>query len=106
MTKYEKLTHALHAAKANAERCANDDGGATNFDTACVVLPRWDKTQVRKSFEAAGLKTDVWKLPRASVFVVLGCYTGQGIRRTKQAEAIRDSLESAGYQAHVIYQID
>lgn len=107
MTKYELLTESLRAAKAAAETHANDDdGGTCNFDTACIVLPRWNRELTRKAFAAAGLRTDIWKFPRASAYMVLGCYTGQGDRRTNQAEAIRDCLESSGYEAHVYYQMD
>ena len=107
MTKYEILTESLRAAKAAAETHANDDdGGTCNFDTACIVLPRWNRELTRTAFAAAGLRTDIWKVPRASAYMVLGCYTGQGDRRTNQAEAIRETMQAAGYDCHIYYQMD
>lgn len=107
MTKYELLTESLLAAKAAAETHANDDdGGTCNFDTAFIRLPRWNRQQTIKAFENAGLRTDAWNIFGGSAYMVLGCYTGQGDRRTNQAEAIRDCLESSGYEAHVYYQMD
>lgn len=107
MTKYELLAEALRAAKAAAESHANDDdGGTCNFDTAYLRLPRWNRELTRKAFESAGLRTDVWNVFGGSAYMILGCYNGQGDRRTNQAEAIRDVLQTAGYDCHIYYQMD
>ena len=63
MTKYELLTSALMTAKAAASQHNNDDdGGTCNFDTAYILLPRWNRQQTIKAFANAGLRTDVWNI--------------------------------------------
>ena len=107
MTKYELLTSALITAKAAANQHNNDDdGGTCNFDTAYIRLPRWHRQQTIKAFANAGLRTDVWNIFGGSAYMILGCYTGQGDRRTNQAEAIRETMQAAGYDCHIYYQMD
>ena len=107
MTKYELLTLALLAAKSAASQHNNDDdGGTCNFDTAFIRLPRWNRQQTIKAFENAGLRTDVCNIFGGTAYMVFGCYTGQGNRRTNQAEAVRDALQDAGYECSIYYQMD
>ena len=107
MTKYEQLTADLIAAKTIAAQFENEeDGGTCNFDTAALYLPRWNREQTEKAFEAAGLRTDKWKMFGSTYWMIFGCYSGQGNRRTTMAEAVCKYLKNKGYDATVYYQMD
>lgn len=107
MTKYEKLTEDLIAAKNHAEQFADtEDGGTCNFDSAALSLPRWNKAKTEEAFKKAGLRTSKWTLWGSTRYLVLGCYSGQANRRTTMAEAVYKYLKNLGYDATMYYQMD
>lgn len=107
MTKYEKLTEDLIAAKNHAEQFADtEDGGTCNFDSAALFLPRWNTAKTEEAFKKAGLRTSKWTLWGTTYYLVLGCYSGQANRRTQMAEAVCKYLKNLGYDASMYYQMD
>lgn len=107
MTKYEKLTADLIAAKERAAQFINeDDGGTCNFDSAAIALPRWNVKKTQEAFEKAGLRASKWKCFGSYYYLIGGCYSGQGNRRTTMAEAVYKYLKEIGYQATMYYQMD
>jgi hypothetical protein len=107
MTIYEKLTADLIAAKEHAAKFANnEDGGACNFDSAAIYLPRWNRAKTAEAFEKAGLRFSEWNFLGTKYYLILGCYSGQGDRRTDMAEAVCDYLKNLGYKTEMYYQMD
>lgn len=105
------LDAAFKAAAEAADPRANDfgdDGGACNFDTA-VIRPK--RGQRIKPYQAAAAKYGMrvesfqWMSSRAwRVFPAR--YAGQGIKRSKQAEAISRALKEHGMDSTVYCQMD
>ena len=102
------LSEALIRAKAYASMLYGDkeDGGTCNFDTPQLILSGWTEADVESAFSKAGLTCYIKKSGKVLVVDVLGCTSGQGSRRTRMAEAARDSLAEDGYDAYVYYQMD
>ena len=82
------------------------DEGTFNFDTPIIKLP--DGTDIAE-FETREHRQDHgWTLEayEDGFFFINGICNGAQYRRTKQAEAIADSLRADGYTAYVYYQMD
>lgn len=107
MTKYEKLTTDLIAARDFAAMFADEnDGGTCNFDSAVIALPYWSVSKVKEAFEKAGLRASACRSFGNSYYLIGGCYSGQGNRRTTMAEAVYEYLKKLGYQVSMYYQMD
>ncbi|RKI66952.1 hypothetical protein D7V91_11430 [bacterium 1xD42-67] len=108
--RYKKLAEDLAAALAyGLERKGDDDGGTCNFDAPSIRLPGWEKKKVEAAAKTAGLGCYVWNLwgNKSYVFSLpMGCGVGQGMTRTKAAEAMREYLEGLGYDAMLYCQAD
>lgn len=107
--KMQSLINALEAAKAAAFKVRNldEDGGASNFDSPSIALPRWKASEVEACAKAAGLSCYSWKswLGKRWVFTVPGpC--GQGNCRSIMAEAMTESLATSGFDSFTYYQMD
>ena len=93
----------LKAVYAADQKKDIEDEGTYNFDTPCLILPGWKKSEVSEAFLLTGLRPYFQKDNVVSIFD--GC-RGQGFRRTAMAEAMRDSLKEDGYKAFVDYRMD
>ena len=104
---YKKLGFALLDAKEEIKKFLDyDDGGRCNLDSPLVKLERPNINALRKLNEdfSVGISPagGWWK-----GYFYLGIpLSGQGYRRTKMAETIRDVLEKHGFQAAVWYCMD
>lgn len=107
--KYRKLAEDLKAALAyGLEMKGDDDGGTCNFDAPSLHLPGWQRKKVEAA-EYAGLGCFVWNLWGSKSYVFslpMGRGVGQGMTRTKAAEAMREYLEKQGYDALTYCQAD
>lgn len=107
--KYAKLRDDLRAAyDATSWAEHTEDGGTCNFDSPALDLPRWNEKLVKQAAKEAGMGAFKWTCGKS---VVLGWVfsfqsTGQGNRRSRRAEAIRDELKKRGYEASMYYQMD
>ena len=103
---YKKLGFALMEAKEEIKKYINyEDGGSCNLDSPLVKLERVNPDKLRKLNE--DFEVNVHSVRGSSWwkgFFYLGIpLSGQGFRRTKMAEVIRDVLERNGFQAAVYY---
>lgn len=107
---YRKLAEDLKAALAyGLERKGDDDGGTCNFDAPSLHLPGWQRKKVEAAAEYAGLGCFVWNLWGSKSYVFslpMGRGVGQGMTRTKAAEAMREYLKKLGYYAMLYCQAD
>lgn len=107
---YRKLAEDLKAALAyGLERKGDDDGGTSNFDAPSLSLPGWQRKKVEAAAEYAGLGCFIWNLWGSKSFVFslpMGCGVGQGMTRTKAAEAMLEYLKGLGYDAMLYCQAD
>lgn len=106
--RYKKLAEDLAAALAyGLERKGDDDGGTSNFDAPALSLPKWERKKVEAAAKTAGLGCFVWNLwgSKLYVFSIRGG-VGQGLTRTRAAEAMREYLEGLGYEALTYCQAD
>lgn len=107
--RYAALAEALKAARDTGEQAAEalgDDWGTCNMDAPAVCLPRWNRKQVEAAAEAAGVGCFKWHSMGGGCYVFPLRFGYQGNANTAAAEAARDSLKAAGYDALVYYQID
>ena len=103
----KELTESLLRAKEHANKYADDeDDGTCNFDTPQLFLEGWNPEEAKQAFEKADLGYDFQSVKKNLLVHIYSCLSGQGSRRTKMAEAMRDSLISDGYKAYVYYQMD
>lgn len=105
--KYAKLAKDLRQAAVigYAAAAQSGDGGTCNFDAVTLRLSRWARPQVEAAAKAAGVGCWVWNLWGTKSFV-FPIAAGQADARTAAAEAMRDHLRDAGYDAGVYYAID
>lgn len=106
--RYKKLAEDLKAALAyGLERSGDDYGGTSNSDAPSLHLPGWERKKVEAAAKTAGLGCFVWNLwgSRSYVFSIRHG-VGQGLTRTKAAEAMREYLEGLGYDAMTYCQMD
>jgi hypothetical protein len=103
----DALQRAIAAARVLAD---TEDGGACNFDS-----PVWHyrpagltKKRAMEALATAGLSCFEWasfsKGPKN--LVICGFTSGQGNRRSRMAEAFRDSMRADGYKMTMYYQMD
>lgn len=83
-----------------------EDGGTCNFDAPTLTLPRWNTAKVKQAAQEAGLGIFEHKIFGAREYVITPEVCAQGNARTRYAEAMRDSLAAAGYDAGMYYQMD
>ncbi len=106
--RYKKLSEDLAAALAyGLERKGDDDGGTSNFDAPSLHLPGWERKKVEAAAKTAGLGCFVWNLwgCKSYVFSIRGG-VGQGLTRTRAAEAMSEYLKGQGYDAMTYCQAD
>lgn len=106
--RYRKLAEDLKAALAyGLERKGDDDGGTSNFDAPSLHLPKWERKKVEAAAEYAGLGCFVWNLWGSKSYVFsIRDGVGQGLTRTKAAEAMCEYLKGLGYDASTYCQAD
>ena len=100
--KYAKLRDDLRAAWEKTPN-STDDGGTCNMDCPVLNLPHWQRSKVEQAGREAGLKVFYCGPGRYQIGLASA---GQADARTAKAEAMRDYLTTAGYNAHVWYYID
>ena len=104
-----KFTAALQAAEAAALKsiaAGGGDGGSCNFDTPYVVVPAGTR---KATIEACAAKAGVRVYPHytaPSRWMVAVSTGGQGMARTRAAEAARTAIQKAGFDASVYYAVD
>ena len=104
----EHLRDSLKRAQQAADAfLGTDDGGSCNFDSPTLHLPGARKATIEAIAESAGLRASkigggLW---RGSYFVHINT-SGQGMRRTRMAEAATASLKADGYAASTYYALD
>lgn len=106
--RYKKLAEDLAAALAyGLERKGDDDGGTCNFDAPSLHLPGWERKKVEAAAKTAGLGCFVWNLWGSKHYVFsIREGVGQGLTRTKAAEAMAECLKGLGYEAMTYCQAD
>lgn len=106
--KYAKLRDDISKAitKAKAAITLNpEDGGTCNFDAPTVCLKGWNREKVKQAALEAGTDAYPWGMWGRIEFV-FSVNAGHGNARTRYAEAMRDSLKEAGYDAGMYYAMD
>ena len=105
--RYAKLADDLRQAAEIGHQTASrsSDGGTCNFDSVSLHLKGSNRSQVEAAAGQAGVGCFVWNLWGSKSYV-FPLAAGQGDARTAAAEAMRDFLRSAGYEASVYYQMD
>ena len=101
----EILIRALRRATIACLAHANaEDGGTCNFDAPTLDYKTCGMTrdEAEKAIKAAGLHCYDWE----KQLVITGPFSGQGNRRTKMAEAFRESMTEDGVAAGMYYQMD
>lgn len=106
--RYKKLAEDLKDALAyGLERKGDDDGGTSNCDAPSIHLPGWEKKKVEAAAKAAGLGCFVWNLWGCKSYVFsIREGVGQGMTRTKAAEAMSERLKALGYDSMTYCQAD
>lgn len=109
MTK-EQLRQAICEAQSAAmAHKDHPDGGTCNFDTPVITLPEGIKPKDAQDIKDADGRPMLEKCGsrfwKGWWYVNVPLY-GQADRRTKMAEAASESLEKAGINASVYYQMD
>lgn len=102
----QALIDAFKAAdKAARDAEPAEDGGSCNFDTPVIKLPRVRATLVHECAADAGIRVSP-AYYGAGRWLVHVYAPGQAYKRTKTAEAARDALQAAGFDAAVDYRLD
>lgn len=106
--RYEQLRVDLYDAvsKAVDDALFEQDEGTCNFDSMALFLPNWNEQKVCDSAERAGVRAFKTDWAGKTCFLFSVPIASQGDRRTIQAEAMCKHMKSAGYEAHVYYQMD
>lgn len=106
--RYKKLAEDLKEALAyGLEHKGTDDGGTSNFDAPSLHLPGWERKKVEAAAKAAGLGCFVWNLWGSKSYVFpIREGVGQGMTRTKAAEAMQEFLKVRGYDGTTYCQAD
>lgn len=94
-----KAIEAAHAVKIA-------DEGTYNFDTPIIQLPEGTDTSEFRTRECREMYGFTLEAYEDGFFFINGICNGAQYRRTKQAEAVADSLRESGYKAYVYYQMD
>lgn len=107
--KYAKLRDDLRKALAEgvaAEKADPEDGGACNFDSAALYLPRWNAKKVEQAAKEAGTRCNDWTLFGQKHFVFSPITSAQANARSRNAEAVTKALKAMGYDAIDYCQMD
>lgn len=107
VSKYDDMALDVFDAVNDAAIAArlSDDGGTCNFDTAYIILPRWQKKKVIEAAEKLGV--NMWEATTmTSTFFIGNPIGAMGNRNTVQAEEICNKLKACGYSAGVWYVMD
>ena len=106
------LRDAICKAKDAAHALLNDypDNGTFNFDTPAIELPdgidlcelQGKDSSLWNGFTLERISSPSWK----GWYWINGICNGMQMRRTKQAEAVANSLREQGYESYVYYQMD
>lgn len=106
--KYAKLRDDIRAALEATEYLEQtEDGGTCNFDSPVLYLDRWNGKLVEQVAKEAGSSAFKWRWGRTMLgWVISPRSSGQGNRRTRRAEAMRDELKKRGYSVDMYYQMD
>ena len=106
--KYAKLRDDIRAALDATEWAEQtEDGGTCNFDSPVLYLDRWNGKLVEQAAKEAGSSAFKWRWGRTTLgWVISPRSSGQGNRRTRRAEAIRDEMKKRGYDVGMYYQMD
>lgn len=106
--RYKKLADDLKAALAcGLERKGDDDRDTSNFDAPAITLCGWVRKKVEAAAKTAGLGCFVWNLWGSKFYVFpIRHGVGQGMTRSKEAEAMREYLTRQGYDAMTYCQSD
>lgn len=94
---------AVKAAKAVA---GGEDGGTCNFDAPMIPATKWNQKLIELSAKEAGIRVFDTRICRHKYYIFSIPFCGQGNARTRQAEAMAQTMKAAGYDASVFYQID
>ena len=105
---FDKSQFYLAMAKAIEAAHAVDvpDTGTYNFDTPMVRLPKGTDITEFRSRECREVEGFWLEANKDGWYFINGVCCGMQQRRTKQAEAVTESLRSKGYEAGVYYQMD
>lgn len=121
MNAVERLSRALkRAAFSSALHICDDDGGTCNFDSPVLdyAACSMSKADAEAAIKAVGLHCHDWKPFRnhrgddgklvvaPTYLVISGFQSGQGLRRTRMAEAFCQQLNEDGFEAGMYYQMD
>jgi len=108
--KYDSVKIALAIRKAVQAAAVfenDDDGGTCNFDCAYICVPGMREAQAKEIEALAGVRLSLstyrW---HGRILQIVGGRSGQGMRQTKMAEAMKNSLVADGFDASVYYQMD
>lgn len=108
MNKYEQFAADYDkAVKATVKLENTEDGGTCNFDAPALKVERWQEKKLDEALRAYGYSCFKWT-GRSMVwgYVLSVPSSGQGNRRSRRAEAIKDELIKMGYDMSMYYQAD
>jgi hypothetical protein len=104
---FKKLEETCRAAKVASEAAGkSEDGGACNFDSVFIRLPRVKEEKVLAALNAGGLRGYKTKHFGSIGFIVIPTGCGQGNSRTRAMEAMLAVFKGAGFDASGWYQMD
>lgn len=83
-----------------------EDGGSCNFDSVTLKISIPAKLAAQTWVKLEKMLARDWGGFWRGHYMVAIPLSGQGNRRTRMAEAARDALKSAGYNAVMFYQCD
>lgn len=101
----DDLRMALESGR-KAENLNPEDGGASNFDSVAIFLPRWNCAMVEQAAREAGTECRSRKYPGGKLYIFDPDTHGQGGARTRNAKAMAETLVNMGYDASVEYRMD
>ena len=100
------LIRAADAARIAADADGGEDGGTCNFDSPALELPRWREADIQYCARRAGTSAFSWRIFGKRLWVFGVPLGGQGNRRSRQAEAMVQSLTADGFTACEYCQMD
>lgn len=96
----------LDAVNSAAMLDDTEDGGTCNFDSVTLRISIPAELAAETWVKLEKMLARDWGRSWKGYYMVDIPLSGQGARRTRMAEAARDALKSAGYNAAVFYQCD
>lgn len=105
--RYKRLAETLKVAVMAAKAVAGgEDGGTCNFDSMMLSASKWNQKLVKAAAQKANVRVFATRILGYKYYVFSVPFAGQGNARTRQAEAMAQAMEAAGYDASVYYQMD